>query len=287
MLESIYSMYYSTMMHRTDGADDQPSSGMPLLCSQLDVGLNIVAGRPSMGATTMAVSLATELSLAGKRVLYLAFPSQRAEEKLYQQCAFHFGLPNNRSEYCKNPKAYDKDSLANMPLWFEKIYHSSDYTYLRIKVLEYVKQYSIQYVFIDCIQEISSDKPLNNVSIVEYVCSELRSLSYDLDVPIIATSKLNRGPEFRRGIDGRTPQLSDLRGGEVEQYARLVYFPFRPEYYNINVESGKSTDKVVHLIIAKNDNGHIGEELLTFDREHLRFYSDQTYTEFLHANLPF
>lgn len=59
MLESIKSVY-SDMLCRSQVEKPEPKSGMPLLCSQLGIGLNVIAGRPAMGSTTMAVSMATE-----------------------------------------------------------------------------------------------------------------------------------------------------------------------------------------------------------------------------------
>lgn len=279
MIEDIKTLY-KDMLTRYNSNVSYPT-GMPLLCSQLDKGLNVIAGRPSMGATTMAVSIATELALAGKRVLILAFPSHRAEEKLYRQFGYHFKLPyENNTNISKESWEKNFNNMANVKLWYEKLGYAFDFAYLRVKLWEYVREYAIQYIFIDCLQEIAIDKVIGNVNLV---CSELRTLSYELDVPIIATSQLDRGPEIRKGMKGKEPQLFDFRGGDVEQYARLVYFLFRPEYYYLPEDKEKDST-MLKVIIAKNDNGHLGEEKMKFDMEHLRFYSQQSYANYL--NMP-
>lgn len=220
----------------------------------------------------------------------MAFPSHRVEEKLYHQMGYHFKLPYViHSKEDQNTLDANISSVKDLKLWYEKLLYVTDYSYLRIKLWEYVRTYFIDYIFIDCIQENLQDKVLGDVNLV---CSELRALSYELNVPIIATSQLARGPEHRSGVAGKEPQLGDFCGGDVEQYARLIYFPFRPEYYNINLdEFGNSTDKVVNVIVAKNDNGHLGYDRLMFDREHQRFFSDQSYADFLfgkkEVDLPF
>jgi len=86
-------------------------------------------------------------------------------------------------------------------------------------------------------------------------------------------SQLNRGVESREGIDGKRPQLSDLReSGAIEQDADMVCFIHRPEYYKIfQDEKGNDLRGMAEIIIAKHRNGAVGDVLLRFRGEYARF----------------
>ena len=94
-----------------------------------------------------------------------------------------------------------------------------------------------------------------------------------MNIPIIALSQLNRGVESREGIDGKRPQLSDLReSGAIEQDADMVCFIHRPEYYKIyQDEKGNDLKGMAEIIIAKHRNGAVGDVLLRFRGEYARF----------------
>ena len=94
-----------------------------------------------------------------------------------------------------------------------------------------------------------------------------------MNIPIIALSQLNRGVESREGIDGKRPQLSDLReSGAIEQDADMVCFIHRPEYYKIYTdEKGNDLHGMAEIIIAKHRNGAVGDVLLRFRAEYARF----------------
>ena len=94
-----------------------------------------------------------------------------------------------------------------------------------------------------------------------------------MNIPIIALSQLNRGVESREGIEGKRPQLSDLReSGAIEQDADMVCFIHRPEYYKIyQDEKGNDLHGMAEIIIAKHRNGAVGDVLLRFRSEFARF----------------
>ena len=94
-----------------------------------------------------------------------------------------------------------------------------------------------------------------------------------MSIPIIALSQLNRGVESREGIDGKRPQLSDLReSGAIEQDADMVCFIHRPEYYKIfQDDRGNDLRGMAEIVIAKHRNGAVGEVLLRFKGEFTRF----------------
>jgi len=98
-------------------------------------------------------------------------------------------------------------------------------------------------------------------------------LAKELDIPIIALSQLNRGVEAREGLEGKRPQLSDLReSGAIEQDADMVLFVHRPEYYHIyQDENGRNLRGMAQIIIAKHRKGATGDVLLNFRGQFTRF----------------
>ena len=94
-----------------------------------------------------------------------------------------------------------------------------------------------------------------------------------MDIPIIALSQLNRGVESREGIEGKRPQLSDLReSGAIEQDADIVCFIHRPEYYKIyQDERGNDLRGLAEIIIAKHRNGAVDDVRLRFVGNYARF----------------
>ena len=99
---------------------------------------------------------------------------------------------------------------------------------------------------------------------VSTISRSLKGLAKELDIPVLALSQLNRTVEGREGIDGKRPQLSDLReSGAIEQDADMVLFVHRPEYYRIFTdEKGNDLHGKAQIIIAKHRKGGTGDVLL-------------------------
>ena len=96
----------------------------------------------------------------------------------------------------------------------------------------------------------------------------MKGLAKELNIPIIALSQLNRGVESREGIDGKRPQLSDLReSGAIEQDADVVMFLYRDDYYNPDTEK----KGIAEVIIAKQRNGPIGTIELVWLPDYTKF----------------
>jgi len=107
------------------------------------------------------------------------------------------------------------------------------------------------------------------------ISRQLKALSKELGIPILAMSQLSRAVENRVG---NKPMLSDLReSGAIEQDADIVMFIYRPEYYNIESDEKGSTLGKADLLIAKHRSGATGEVRLRFVKEYARFENDVQY----------
>ena len=112
---------------------------------------------------------------------------------------------------------------------------------------------------------------------VSVISRSLKGLAKELDIPILALSQLNRGVESREGLEGKRPQLSDLReSGAIEQDADMVVFVHRPEYYHIyQDDNGHDLRGKAQIIIAKHRKGATGDVVLTFRGEFTRFENEE------------
>ncbi len=92
---------------------------------------------------------------------------------------------------------------------------------------------------------------------VSTISRSLKGLAKELNIPVLALSQLSRNVENREGLEGKRPQLSDLReSGAIEQDADMVLFVHRPEYYHIyQDEKGNDLHGMAQIIIAKHRKG--------------------------------
>jgi len=146
---------------------------------------------------------------------------------------------------------------------------------LRTKARRLVREHGIKIIMIDYLQLMNANgmRFSSRQEEVSTISRSLKSLAKELDIPIIALSQLNRGVESREGIEGKRPQLSDLReSGAIEQDADMVVFVHRPEYYRIyQDDNGHDLHGMAQIIIAKHRKGATHDVLLTFRSEFTRF----------------
>ena len=150
---------------------------------------------------------------------------------------------------------------------------------LRTKARRLKKEYDIQAIIIDYLQLMNASGMSygNRQEEVSTISRSLKGLAKELNIPIIALSQLNRGVEGREGIDGKRPQLSDLReSGAIEQDADIVCFIHRPEYYKIYEDEYKRDMRgKAEFIIAKHRNGAVDTVLLNFKSEYVKFQNPE------------
>jgi replicative DNA helicase len=164
---------------------------------------------------------------------------------------------------------------------------------LRSKARKLVREKKVELIIIDYLQLMNASGMSfgSREQEVSIISRNLKALAKELDIPIIALSQLNRSVEQRggTGIDGKKPQLSDLReSGAIEQDADMVCFIHRPEYYRITNEekTGKDLRGLGQIIVAKHRNGATDEIWLRFRSKFAKFQNeDEAYDE-VYAPLP-
>ena len=229
--------------------------------------LNVLAGRPSMGKSTLALNIANHLS-STKNVLFFSLEMSQVQLMMKMVSGdSHISLSKvERGHLDEDEQAKFYESLAKAGNKNMSIIDKSGLTVKNIfstaKKLNSDKKIDI--ILIDYLQIMRYDKG-REISELGNITRELKYLSKDLEIPIILLSQLSRGVESR---ENKRPFMSDLRSsGEIEQDADLVMFVYRDDYYYDN-----SPDKgLAELIVAKNRMGQSGFIKCNFDGNYSKF----------------
>ncbi|MEZ4941793.1 MAG: replicative DNA helicase [Saprospiraceae bacterium] len=253
--------------------------------------LGIIAARPGMGKTGLALSIA--INAAERQIPVAFFSLEMANAQLTtRMLAMYSEISGHR---LRNGKLNDSDwqSLGNAAEKLQglKIYLDDtpaiSIPEIRAKCRRLKRQHDIQLVIVDYLQLMQfstvSSQPLkstNREQEVAGISRSLKQMAKELDVPVIALSQLSRAVESRGG--SKRPQLSDLRdSGAVEQDADWVSFIYRPEYYGImEDEAGISLAGVAEIIYAKNRHGETDTVKVRFIKDFTRFISMEDATLF-------
>jgi replicative DNA helicase len=234
--------------------------------------LVILAARPSMGKTALALNVAEHVAL--KRSLPVGIFSLEMSK---QQLLMRFLCAESLVDAHKVRTGYiGKDdfrqlidalgSVTRAPLYIDD---SSSLTIMemRAKSRRLKAEHGLSLLIVDYLQLMSGyGRVENRVQEISGISRGLKALAKELEVPIIALSQLSRAPEQRQG-DHR-PQLSDLReSGSIEQDADVVLFIYREEVYKKDEETEGKAD----LIISKQRNGPIGTVKLAFLKQYTKF----------------
>ena len=166
------------------------------------------------------------------------------------------------------------NNLLGAPLYIDDTPGLSVFE-LRTKARRLVREHGVKLIMIDYLQLMNANgmRFSSRQEEVSTISRSLKGLAKELDIPILALSQLNRGVESREGLEGKRPQLSDLReSGAIEQDTDMVLFVHRPEYYHIyQDDNGRDLHGMAQIIIAKHRKGATGDVLLTFRGEYTRF----------------
>lgn len=223
--------------------------------------LIIIAARPGMGKTSLALSMSRFAAGAGYAGLFLTLEmgsSQLvtkliASEAEYTASQLRRGLlPGGLAEV--DSIRAKTHLLPTLPLMLDDTpaLHIAEF---RAKAAKLKADYNLKFIVSDYLQLMQGDTKGNREQEISSVSRGLKLLAKELNIPVIALAQLSRATETRGGE--KKPQLSDLRdSGAIEQDADMVIFPYRPEAYKITEdELGNSTLDTTELIIAKHRNG--------------------------------
>jgi replicative DNA helicase len=255
------------------GLDDKTSGWQPS-------DLVIIAGRPAMGKTAFALSMAKNIA-ADHRIPIAFFSLEMSNVQLVNR------LISNACEISGKkilngqlqPDEWDRldkrvNDLIGAPLYVDDTPGLSVFE-LRTKARRLVREHGVKIIMIDYLQLMNANgmRFSSRQEEVSTISRSLKGLAKELDIPILALSQLNRGVESREGLEGKRPQLSDLReSGAIEQDADMVLFVHRPEYYHIfQDDKGRDLHGMAEIIIAKHRKGATGDVLLNFRGEFTRF----------------
>ncbi len=240
--------------------------------------LVIVAARPSMGKTALTIGMSLHAAIS-HQVPVAIFSLEMSREQLVQRMLCSEGLVDlsrllrgrlEDDDYVRLAQAAGHLNAA--PLWIDD---SGSLTMLEMRAKARRLKADVPdlgLIMVDYIQLMHGPQAESRQQEVSAISRNLKALSKELNVPIIALSQLSRAPEQR--ADHR-PQLSDLReSGSIEQDADLVMFLYRPEYYLGDLEA-REQELVgrAELIIGKQRNGPTGTVELFFRKEFTRFES--------------
>ncbi len=276
----------SEILHRA--SNTKGLTGVPSGYTELDritagwqpSDLVIIAGRPAMGKTSFALSIAKNIAV-DQRVPVAFFSLEMNSVQLVNRiisnvCSISGSniLSGDLSD--DEWKRFDTEvnKLNGAPLYVDDTPGLSVFE-LRTKARRLVREHQVKVIMIDYLQLMNANGMRFNSrqEEVSTISRSLKGLAKELNIPILALSQLNRTVEQRDGIDGKRPQLSDLReSGAIEQDADMVLFVHRPEYYHIYQDgNGNDLHGKAQIIIAKHRKGATADVLLNFRGEYTRF----------------
>ena len=244
--------------------------------------LIVIAGRPSMGKTALALSIARNASLES-RVPTAIFSLEMSSDQLAQRLlSSEARIDGHEARTGRLQTARWKDvviasgKLADAPLFIDDTPALSILD-LRSRARRLKREENIGLLIVDYLQLMQGPRRSENrQQEISYITQSLKALAKELDIPIIALSQLSRAVESRTD---KRPVLSDLReSGAIEQDADLVIFLYRPFVYDNKkvVEKG-----LAYLIVAKQRSGPTRTVKATFIDTYARFenYTDWSESE--------
>lgn len=241
--------------------------------------LFVLAARPSMGKTALALNIAHNVALQSK-VPVLIFSLEMSKEQLVDRMlAMESGVDawalrtGNLTDADFEKIGQAMGSLSEAPIYIDDT-PGITVSDLRTKARREAHTHPLGLIIVDYLQLMSGGSrfggDVNRVQEVSEISRGLKGIARELNVPLLALSQLSRSVESR---SPQIPQLADLReSGSIEQDADIVAFIYREDFYNPDSERKNLTD----ILIKKHRNGPTGNIELFFDRDKQRFRSLDT-----------
>lgn len=263
--------------------------------------LIIMAARPSMGKTALALNIAEQMAIggvpvpgakAGHRTPVALFSLEMSKNAIVQRMMSARGQVS--SMVLRGGSRIPDEDLRRLMLASEDLKQAPIYVddtpgltvlTLRARARRMVRQYGVKAIMIDYLQLMTAPHAAKESRQVEVsaISRGVKALARELKVPVICLSQLNRGTESR---EGNRPRMSDLReSGSIEQDADVIMLLHREEYYHVSNPEWAldNPDKVglAEIIIAKQRNGPTGVVKLVWDSRTTRFKNFDS-----HAHAP-
>ena len=240
--------------------------------------LVVVAGRPSMGKTSLVLNITQHIAIEeGRPVAF--FSLEMSKEAIVQRLLCAEGRVNSTNlrrgklteqEYMQLATA--AGHLNTAPIWIDDT-PAITALELRAKARRLRAEVDLGLIVVDYLQLMRGPRAENRVQEISAISGALKAVAKELNVPVVALSQLSRAPEQR---GEHRPQLSDLReSGAIEQDADVVLFVYRPEVYSRDASDmeSESLEGKAELIVGKQRNGPTGTVALYFRKEFTRFES--------------
>lgn len=261
------------MLHKTKDKIRGVETGFPDLDAKLaglqKADLIILAARPSMGKTALALDIARQTATRfGNTVgiFSIEMSTQQLVDRLLAADArvdswkLRTGKLSSEEEFARI-----RDSLGRLgeaPIFIDDD-ASVTVMKMRAQARRLKSEHNLKLLIVDYLQLMIPNKQSDSlVQQVTEISRGLKALAREIDVPVLALSQLNRAIETRRGL----PRLSDLRdSGSIEQDADVVMFIHKED------KEGSERNNIAKIIIAKHRNGPTGEVELYFDEKRVSF----------------
>jgi len=270
-------------LHKGGGKLRGVTSGFPDIDKKLagfqKSDLIIVAARPSMGKTTLALDFARHAATKMHIPVGL-FSLEMSKEQLVDRmlCAeagvdlwkMRTGRLSDRPEDNDFPKiGHAMGILSEAPIFIDDS-ATSNVMLMRTKARRLQAEHGLGMIVVDYLQLMEGRASVENrVQEVAEITRGLKAIARELNIPVIALSQLSRAVESR---DRKIPQLADLReSGSIEQDADVVMFIYRPVMYDRDIDPLRRNIAEIH--VAKHRNGPTGQVELIFNENKVRFES--------------
>jgi replicative DNA helicase len=282
-VRQVLDKYFETAPEPTTGPEGYPLPHTLSGFSGLDEFLGgfqpsdllIIAGRPSLGKTSLVLSLARNAAIEQGACIAL-FSLEMAREPLVSRLlASEAGVDVRRVRLGLHNEDEERRIMEATGRLSEASIFIDDSPLLRVVEMRgkarrlHYEQGGINLIIVDYLQLMQGEsRSENRVQEISYISRSLKAIARELNVPVIAVSQLSRAVEWRAS---HRPQLSDLReSGSIEQDADVVMFIYRDDYYYSREEwesqhpEREYPEGIADIIIAKHRNGPTGQVSLRF-----------------------
>ena len=234
--------------------------------------LVVVAGRPSMGKTTLAMNIAENAAIGNQKKPTAVFSMEMSAEQLSFRMIGSIGRVNQ--SHLRSGRLTDEDwsridsavsMMSTAPIFIDDAPALTP-TEVRARARRLKREHDLELIIVDYLQLMQvAGTTENRATEISEISRSLKALARELNVPVIAISQLNRSVEQRTD---KRPVMSDLReSGAIEQDADVIVFIYREEVYDAETPRKGVAD----IIIGKQRNGPTGEFHLTFLGEFTKF----------------